>query len=124
MGANDLDAKTFDKLIAGDNVWLVTNEGTILSGQGVLVRGTVLGRQTSGGKLVIVDSDGTDDGRRAPYAVLAEDVDATSADKKVVVYMTGEFNEDALVFGTGDTKETHRAALRLLNIHLKTTIPA
>jgi hypothetical protein len=124
MGANDLDSKTYDRLLAGDNVLLVTAEGIVLSGAGVLTRGAVLGKVTASGKLVLVDSDGTDDGRRTPYAILAEDIDASSADHKVVVYLAGEFNEDALTFGTGDTKETHRAALRDLNIYLKTTIAA
>lgn len=124
MGANDLDSKVIDNLLAGDNVLLVTRGETILTGQGVLVRGSVLGRQTSGGKMVLVDSDGTDDGRRAAYAILAETVDTGAGDVVSVVYMTGIFNEDALIFSAGDDKEDYRSALRLLNIHLKTVISA
>ncbi len=83
---------------------------------GNLIRGTVLGKITATGKLVICDSAGTDDGRRTPYGILAEDADATSADKNVVVYLSGSFNEKALVFGGTDTIDTHRDALRNLSI--------
>lgn len=95
---------------------------TIVSGAGVLVAGTVLGKITSGGKLITVNSAGTDDGRRAPYAVLAEDVDATSTDKVATVYLTGDFNKARLVFGGADTFATHEAALRDLGIFAGTVI--
>jgi hypothetical protein len=116
------EAVAYDNLIAGDFP-RVTAEVTVLSGAN-LVRGTVLGRITSGGKVVAVVSDGTDDGRRAPYAVLAEDVNASAGDKVGAAYLSGEFNEDKLVFGGTDTKETHRAALRDANIYLKAAVPA
>lgn len=119
--SNPIDTLVHDKLFAGTNQLPVTQKGTVLSGEAARTRGTVMGRITASGKLVIVDSDGTDDGRRTPYCVLAEDVDASLADKEVATYHTGEFNEDALIFGTGDTKETHRDAMRDLGMHMKKT---
>lgn len=57
------------------------------------------------------------DGSNKVYGVLAEDVDATAADAEAVVYLTGEFNEDALTFGTGLTKANTKEEARAKNIH-------
>lgn len=108
---------TPDKLIAGDYP-LVTDVITILSGEN-LTRGTCLGKITSSGKYVICNTAGTDDGRRAPFAILAEDCDASGGDKQALVFLSGAFNESAITFGGTDTATTHRAALRNLNIYLK-----
>lgn len=76
------------------------------------------------GKCKTVNSANVD-GSGDPEAILAdESVDATAADKPASVYLTGEFNEDKLVFGGTDTKETHRAALRKLGIFLKKAVSA
>lgn len=117
-----METHTPDKLLAGDYP-LVTDIVTILQGE-VRTRGTCLGKITASGKHVIVDTGGTDDGRRAPVAILAEDVDATAGDKQAVVYLSGAFNEAAVVFGGTDTAATHRTALRDLNIYLKKTVAA
>lgn len=74
------------------------------------------------GKYKTVNSANVD-GSGDPEVVLAdESVDATAADKPASAYLTGEFNEDKLVFGGTDTKETHRAALRKLGIFLKKAV--
>ena len=60
--------------------------------------------------------DGSDD----PSAILLDaDVDATSGDIIATAAITGEFNENKLVFGTGHSAATVREALRKLSIHLK-----
>lgn len=118
----EIGTSTFDNLLTGE---IEADEGaTILSGAGALKRGSVLGKVTASGKLVLVNSAGTDDGRRTPYAVLLEDVDATSADKAAPVALAGHFNSAALIFGGSDTIATHRAALRDLGIYTSTTVPA
>lgn len=99
----------------GGNFPVETAEAVLASGEN-LARGTVLGKITASGKLVIVNTAGTDDGRRTPYAVLAEDTDASGGDKTVSVYLTGSFNEDKLIFGGTDTVATHKDALRNLGI--------
>ena len=71
---------------------------------------------------ILVNSAGTNDGRRLPYCILAEDCDASSAIKDTVGYLAGNFNEAALVFGGTDTIETHRADLRDLGIFTEETI--
>lgn len=64
------------------------------------------------------------DGSQVPYAVLAEDTNATSADKTATIYLTGEFNPNAMTFGTGHSATTAVtiAALRDVSIYLKTFI--
>ena len=116
----------YDNLFAGTQVQpVVADEVTIASGQGVLTRGTVLGKLTANNKCVIVDSAvDPADGSEAVYAILAETVDATSTDKKAPAYFTGEYNEAALTFGGTDDADTHRDAARGLGIFFKTNISA
>lgn len=109
---------THDKLIAGD--YPIVTDIVTIGAAADLVRGTVLGKITATGKYVICDSAGTDDGRRTPVAVLSEDAAAASADVQAVVYLSGAFNAAACTFGGTDTAATHRAALRDVNIYLKT----
>lgn len=117
---------TYDNLFSGTQVQpVVAGKGVIASGQGVLTRGTVLGQLTANSKCVIVDSAAaTDDGSRTIYAILAETVDATSADAKAPLYFTGEYNEAALTFGGTDDADTHRRAARNIGIFFKTNISA
>jgi hypothetical protein len=58
------------------------------------------------------------DGSQTPYAILAEDVDATSADADAMVYMAGTFNSNFLVYGTGHSLATVFDPLRMVDIHL------
>lgn len=90
---------------------------TIVSGAGVLKRGTVLGKITTGGKLT-KSASASSDGSQVPYCILAEDVDATSADADTIVYMGGTFNQNALILGTGHTLASIYDALRQVDIHL------
>jgi len=112
---------TPDKLLAGDYP-VVTDIVTIASGQN-LTRGALLGKITATGKYALCDSAASD-GSQAPLAILAEDADASAADAQATVYLSGAFNENAVTFGGTDTADTHRAALRDLNIYLKKSVPA
>jgi hypothetical protein len=107
-----------DNLVAGHFPMAVTME-TVKAGEGVLKRGTVLGRVTADGKLRKVNSANTD-GSQSPVAVLSCDTDATS-DAAAAVYQTGEFNERALVFGGADTAATHRRAAEARNLYFRAT---
>lgn len=109
---------TPDKLLAGDYP-AVTDIVTIDAG--ALVRGTLLGKITATGKYIKCDSAAVD-GSQAPLAILAEDADATGGDVQAVIYLSGAFNQDAVVFGGADTAATHRTALRDLNIYLKKAV--
>ena len=110
---------TKDNLLAGDFP-MITEEVTILTGNN-LKRGTVLGKITASGKCVAVDSTKSD-GSQTPFAVLAEDVDASSADQQGCAYLTGEFNSTSLIFGGTDTVSAHKSALRDLSIFAKNVL--
>lgn len=114
---------TPDNLFAGDYPRAMDTV-TLLTGQSY-PRGAVLGKIDTGGKYTL-SLAAAEDGSEDPCAVLAEAVDATSADKKAAVYLTGEFNQDALTFGAGHSKTTAatRDALRAFGIFLKSIIPA
>lgn len=107
-----------DQLIAGI-VPLVTDNVTIVSGSGVIKRGTVLGKITASGKYT-TSLTAAADGSQTAVAIAADTVDATSADQIVGVYLSGEFNSNALTLGTGWTVATVTAALRSLGIFIKT----
>lgn len=59
----------------------------------------------------LLDKTATD-GSSAPYAVLAESVDATSAAKMAIGYLEGQFDERQLVFASGTDIEDVRDAMR------------
>nr|DAT58027.1 MAG TPA: Head decoration protein [Caudoviricetes sp.] len=95
----------YDNLIYSTDVPAVKAPVTILTGQGKLTRGTVLAINANE-KCVIM---GTDNGAESnatvlpAEAILAEDVDATSADAVVMAYVSGRFNAKALTVKSGYT---------------------
>lgn len=105
-----------DKLIGGTYPQVV-KEVTVVSGQGVLLRGTVLGRITASGKYS-KSASAAGDGSQTPDLILAEDVDATSADAVSTAFASGEFVESALILGTGHTLASIADGLRDKNIYL------
>jgi len=64
------------------------------------------------------------DGSQTPAAILADDVDASGGDVVGGIYLTGEFNTNALTFGAGITAAAAKAALRSSSIFLKTSVSA
>jgi len=74
------------------------------------------------GKYVLSATAATD-GSEVPRAILAEDADATSGDVTTVAYLTGEFNSDAMTFGTGHTADSVKDKLADRGIFLKTNTP-
>lgn len=113
-----------DRLIAGMAIRIVTDAAVLVSGQN-LTRGAVLGKITTGGKLTL-SLTASSDGSQTPYAILAEDTNASAADKTCTVYLAGEFNPNVMTFGTGHsaTTATTVAALRDGGIYLKSYISA
>lgn len=103
-----------DTLLGGD-LRAVTE--SIVVDTGNLTRGTLLVK--SGAKFVAnaAAADAT-----KVYAVLAEDTNATSADKTTVGYVTGMFNVTAMTLGASlaDVQDV----LRDKGIHLKTNLAA
>ena len=112
---------TPERLLAGD-MPLVTRKITVISGQN-LVRGTVLGKITSGGKYN-KSLSAAGDGSQTPDLILAEDCDASGGDKVALAYATGIFAQEALTIGTAHTADTIREGLRAKGIHLIPTAGA
>ena len=110
-----------DQLIAG-RFPLVTDTVTLISGQ-TLKRGTVLGKITASGKFTLALS-ASSDGSQTPAAILADDVDASGGDKLAGVYLAGEFNTNAMTFGTGITAAGAKDTLRDAGIYLKSAVSA
>ena len=110
---------TYDDILAGDFP-VVTESVTIASGQN-LVRGTVLGKITSGGKYV-KSLSASSDGSQTPDAILLEDCDASEADKVAPVAISGSLNPNALTYGDSHTAASIKAGLRAKSIFLKDTV--
>lgn len=110
-----------DNLIAGLSD-VIAVEVEIASGEGVLGRGSVLGKITASGLYALVNSAGEDDGRRTAAAILAEDVDATDENVVTTAYIAGEFNENVLVFGGTDSADDHRSTLQGIGIILRRSV--
>jgi hypothetical protein len=110
-----------DNLFGGHIMPKVDDSLVVASGQGVLARGTLLGLVTATGKAKVV-SKSASDGSEKVYAVLAENVDTTNGDVLAPVYLTGEFNENALTVAEGDTVADHKASARAVGIFIKSTL--
>jgi hypothetical protein len=80
----------------------VVRKLVILSGQGVLPRGTALGKVTSSGKWV-KSASASSDGSQIIRAISLHAIDATSADAEVMAGRRGSCNPAAVTFGTGHT---------------------
>lgn len=102
-----------DKLIAGNAHLLVSRKITIKSGQNV-VRGAVLGKDGDGKYLLSLSA--SNDGSQTPDLILAEDCDATAADKTAIAYARGDFAIQALTIGTGHTAASITEGLRAKGI--------
>lgn len=101
---------TNDKLVAGPTGHLHSRQITLITGQN-LVRGAVLGKITASGKYNLSLS-AAGDGSQTPDLILAEDCDATAADKVTVAYDRGDFAESALTLGAAHTADSIREGLR------------
>lgn len=99
-----------DALIAGNHHLLAGRKVTIASGQN-LVRGTVLGKVTSGGKY-IASLSAASDGSQTPDLILAEDCNASAGDQPAMAYSRGDFNASALTIGAGHTAASITEGLR------------
>ena len=100
-------------LIAGDFPRVVSAE-TLATGQN-LAAGAIVAKVS--GKLYHLDPADTG-GEEVPFAVLAQDTDATSADQKTTVFLSGEFQEAALTAKDSSAMtDGRRAALRSLSIY-------
>ena len=117
----EIGERTHDNLLAGDFP-LVTLPITVVSGENVS-RGAVMGKITASGKYKLCTVDSSD-GSEVAELVMSMDVDASAADAPGIGYLTGDFNENALTFGSVDTYADHASEMRLrsLFVHNPVTV--
>jgi len=72
-------------------------------------------------EVVLLDKTATD-GSSRPYAVLADDSDASSAAVKAVAYLEGQFNIRALIFASGTDVEDAREEMRDLGMLINPSV--
>ena len=120
-----IGAVTVENLFAGLEPHAMTKAGTIrkLGTAGTLKRGTLLCKSSGSagdGKLVIFGTSAASNETLTADCVLANDIAVgTSNDENALVYISGNFNEDALILGTGATlSEADRTDLRIRGIIL------
>lgn len=109
--------------LGGGDFPRATDDIVVLTGQGVLVRGSVLGVVTASGKAKLSASAAAD-GSQNPKYILAETVDTTGGDVVAPIYKSGAFNERAVTLGTGHTIASIRDALEDRGIYLRPTVAA
>jgi hypothetical protein len=111
-----------DNLIAGTEIPILVKEIKIAKGQGVLLRGTVVGIISASGLAMPVDKTKSD-GTQTAFGILTDTIDtAQTTDIVSTGYVSGLFNSAALIFGGTDTAVDHEAKLRELGIFLKENI--
>ena len=109
---------TPDSLFADIAFPLQTGSVLLAASQGVLLRGTVVGKNTDGKFVPAV----TGASEIVAHGILADDVDTGTTDTVAVVYTSGSFNRAALIFGGDDTPEDHEDVLRTKGIYLKAVL--
>lgn len=110
-------------LFAGTEVTPLTAGIDLAGGQGVLLRGSVLGCVTTAddpaaGKYKLVDKVSTD-GSQTASMILANDTDTGEDGAVSVAYKNGVYRREALIFAEGDGPENHEDELRRYNIHMR-----
>jgi hypothetical protein len=119
----------FEKLFAGMQPPAIVKPGVIrkLGTAGTLKRGTLLAKSSGSagdGKLVIFGTTAATNETLTADCVLCDDIEVgTTDDENAAVYVSGDFNEAALIVATGATiTEADRDALRTKGILLGTVM--
>lgn len=114
-----------ENLFAGLEPHALKKAATIrkLGTAGTLKRGTILAKSSGSagdGKLVILGTTAATNETLTADCILVNDTDVgTAADENVLVWVTGNFNEDALIVNSGYTlTEADRDALRVRGVLL------
>ncbi|MBC7843779.1 MAG: head decoration protein [Gemmatimonadaceae bacterium] len=104
-----------DLLIAG-SFPVETKEVDIPAGAEI-VKGSVMGRITSGGNYVL-SLTAAGDGSQNPSAILLQTVEVSGGARKGLIGRTGNYAAFKLVYGTGHSRATVEEPLRALSIFL------
>lgn len=122
-----LGSMEFEKLFAGLEPKALTHPATIrkLGTAATIKRGTLLAKSSGSGgdgKLVVFGTTAGSNETLTADCILTDDIEVgTAADENVLVYISGNFNEAALILATGATiSEADRDELRKKGIILGT----
>lgn len=117
---NLLENATVTVAYESDQLAFIINDGAtdFIVGDTFTVAVTISQRQC-----VAVDKTATD-GSSEPFAVLSEDVDASSAAKQSIGYLEGQFNERSLTYASGTDVEDVRDSMRDLGMIVVPSLPA
>lgn len=122
-----LGSMEFEKLFAGLEPKALTHPATIrkLGTAATIKRGTLLAKSSGSGgdgKLVVFGTTAGSNETLTADCILTDDIEVgTAADENVLVYISGNFNEAALIIATGATiSEADRDELRKKGIILGT----
>jgi hypothetical protein len=97
----------YDELVAGETV---STSGVVTAGQGVLLRGTVMGKDAATGKWARATAP--------PAGILAHDIDTTPGDVTGVVYVQGKFKDNVVILPAATTLADTRKALWDTGVYL------
>lgn len=111
-----------DNLIAGGKPPAKAVPITLTDGE-VVLRGTLLGRITASGKY-LVSLNAAVDGSEVARAISAVAASPSGADGEILAYLEGEFNQDKVLFGTGQTIANTKADLQDVNVYLVDPVTA
>lgn len=96
----------YDELVAGETI---TQSGVILAGQGILLRGTIMGKDAGTGKWARATTP--------PAGILVHDVD-TTADVTGIIHVQGKYKDNVVILPVGKTLAETRAALWDTGVYL------
>lgn len=112
-----------DRLLAGDHK-MVTAVVTLAENQSqaAILRGSVLG--FAAGKYAKLHSTGATYTIATARAILLDDADPSGGDVEAMVALSGEFNEDVLLYGGTVDNDDVRETLATNSIYLKAPVSA
>ena len=110
-----------DKLFAGLKIPVLTGFAEIESGQGVLRRGTLIGKSGSG-KYFILGSEVSGETNIVPYGILADSVDTADEKVNTTVYSSGIFNRSAVFAAEGTDISEYEYEFRKLSIYFEDVV--
>ena len=98
---------SYDELVAGETISV---SGVLLAGQGLLLRGTIMGKDGATGKW--------DRSVSPPMGILVHDTDTAAGDITSVIYVQGKFKDNVVILPVGKTLAETRAALWNTGVYL------
>lgn len=112
------DSEFADQLLAHDSDSIRSIQVTLKSGQNVK-RGAVLGLITGSPEEYIASIKAASDGSQNPKGIVAQDCDASLADKGCLMFTQGTFNGHRVILGAGWTVDNIYEPLRTEGIILE-----